>query len=588
MALLGAFPAPVAAQSADNVVVVVNSNSADSVKIGERYAEKRGLAADHIFRLKTSVTETVQRLEYEATIDVPVGALLTQKSLQDKVLYIVLTKGIPLRIAGTGGRDGTTASVDSELTTLYRRMVGQTTPVIGRVPNPYYLGARKPGEAKPFTRFDSDIYLVTRLDGFTVDDVMKLIDRGAAPSSDGKILLDQKATLIDRGGDQWLQEAADRLKQTPAADRVILEATKTVGATGETLLGYYSWGSNDPANQLRRFGLTFAPGAIGGMFVSSDARTFVEPPAGWKPSDPSGGRTFAGSFQSLAGDLIRDGITGVAGHVEEPFLDATVRPQILFPAYLAGLNLAEAFYLAMPFVSWQTVIIGDPLCTPFPRKGLTPADIAKDIDPDTELPGLFSARRMAQLGANLNPEAVKLMLKLDAQTARGDNTNTEALLTRATEMDPRFIAAHMALVTYYGNRGDIDKVIERLRRVVEIEPENAAALNDLAWVLADKKQQPKEALPLAERALRKSELPAIFDTVGWIHHLLGEDSAGIAYVERAVAGNQNDPDILLHAAIMHAALNNKPRAKVELAFALKLAPTLAERDDVKALQEKLK
>jgi len=32
-----------------------------------------------------------------------------------------------------------------------------------------------------------------------------------------------------------------------------------------------------------------------------------------------------------------------------------VRPEILFPAYLAGFNLVEAVYLAIPTLSWQTV-----------------------------------------------------------------------------------------------------------------------------------------------------------------------------------------------------------------------------------------
>ena len=40
---------------------------------------------------------------------------------------------------------------------------------------------------------------------------------------------------------------------------------------------------------------------------------------------------------------------------------------MLFPAYLAGFNLIESFYLAIPHLSWQTIVVGDPLCAPFPR-----------------------------------------------------------------------------------------------------------------------------------------------------------------------------------------------------------------------------
>ena len=79
---------------------------------------------------------------------------------------------------------------------------------------------------------------------------------------------------------------------------------------------------------------------------------------------------FAGFLiQSLIGDLIRAEATGGAGHVAEPYLDATIRPQVLFPAYLAGFNLAEADHLAMPYLSWQTVVIGDPLRAVSPERG---------------------------------------------------------------------------------------------------------------------------------------------------------------------------------------------------------------------------
>src|SRR4030095_14049690 len=134
--------------------------------------------------------------------------------------YIVLTKGVPLRVPGTDGRDGTVASVDSELTVLYRKLLGLNVALAGRVSNPYFLGDRPIPDAQPFTRFIGDIYLVTRLDGFTLADVVKLIDRGMAPVPDGKIVLDEKVTGTE-AADRWLQQAGDRLRQAGAGDRVV-------------------------------------------------------------------------------------------------------------------------------------------------------------------------------------------------------------------------------------------------------------------------------------------------------------------------------------------------------------------------------
>ena len=411
LALFLAVPGLAVAQSADNVLVVINDASPASVQIGEYYIRKRAIPQDHVVHLKTATTEGISRAEYGRTVEGPIDSWLVAHQLTDKVLYIVLTKGVPLRIDGTSGLQGTVASVDSELTSglsAARRQPG-ASPSSAAWPTPITLARSRSRRRSRSAVSTSDIYLVTRLDGYTVDDVLKLIDRASAPSTTGKIVLDQRASLLDAGGDRWLQQAADRLRQGASSDAVVLDMSKSVVSTDGPVLGYYSWGSNDPANRLRHFGLQFAPGAIAGMFVSTDGRTFTEPPADWVP----GGTDQRGyGSQSLAGDLIRDGVTGVSAHVTEPFLDATIRPQILFPAYLRGFTLAESYYLAMPFLSWQTVIVGDPLCAPFARQPVPADQLARGIDPDTMLPATFSDRRVAFLATGgLNPSAIKLFLR---------------------------------------------------------------------------------------------------------------------------------------------------------------------------------
>jgi uncharacterized protein (TIGR03790 family) len=576
-----------AAQTADNVLLVINDRSPASVQIGEYYAGKRGVAADHIVRLKTGVTEVIARAAYEAQIESPIIDLLSRNALQDRVLYIVLTKGVPLRIAGSEGRSGTMASVDSELTVLYRKLLGLDSVVIGQVPNPYFLDQRPLTEARRFTRFANDIYLVTRLDGYTVDDVRGLIDRGLSPARDGTIVLDQRASAVDTaGGDRRLAEAADRLRRGGYQNPVLLERTAAVVTFGEPVIGYYSWGSNDPANRLRRFGLKFSNGAVGGMFLSTEGRTFIEPRDTWLPG---GGKASAGSGpQTLAGDLIRDGITGVAGHVAEPYLNATIRPQILFPSYLAGFNLAEAFYLAMPFLSWQTVVIGDPLCSPFAQNVLTTDEISKGVDSNTKLPALLSERRLeALVRSGLRRDGLELAFRAEVEARLGNSSEVETLLRRATDLEPRLDNAHLSLAETYRARGDHDAAIDRYQRVIANDPRNVAALNNLAYALAVDKQLPRDALPFADRAFRLSPIPLVADTLGWIHHLLGDDASAAPLVERALAGAPNNPDVLVHAAFVHADLNETARATKELDAAEKLNPSLSQRADIKTLRERL-
>ena len=112
-----------------------------------------------------------------------------------------------------------------------------------------------------------------------------------------------------------------------------LEMTRSLASFDGPVMGYYSWGSNDGAPPHRGATLRFAPGALAGWFVSTDARTFREPPAEWAPLEQARAAVFAGSRQSLTADLIRQGVSGAAGHVAEPYLQSVVRPDTLFPAW---------------------------------------------------------------------------------------------------------------------------------------------------------------------------------------------------------------------------------------------------------------
>ncbi len=165
------FPSSSAGQSPDQVLVVVNQKSPASSQIGAYYMQRRHLPEGNLVSLSISESDEITRAEFERQIQAPIASWLGSKSAYDRIVYIVLCKGVPLRIVGTPGRNGSVASVDSELSLLYRRLVGRAISPDGRVDNPYFLGEADVDIAKPFTHETDDIYLVTRLDGFTVKDV---------------------------------------------------------------------------------------------------------------------------------------------------------------------------------------------------------------------------------------------------------------------------------------------------------------------------------------------------------------------------------------------------------------------------------
>ena len=148
--LLAAWVSPAGAQTGENVLVIVNGASRASDEIGDYYARKRAIPGDQVLRLTLPSTEQISRAVYESQIERPIATWLTTHAAQDRILYLVLTKDVPLRISGSNGPDGTIASVDSELTLVYRKIAGNAVSVAGSVENPYFAGDRPVAEAKPF------------------------------------------------------------------------------------------------------------------------------------------------------------------------------------------------------------------------------------------------------------------------------------------------------------------------------------------------------------------------------------------------------------------------------------------------------
>jgi uncharacterized protein (TIGR03790 family) len=472
-------------------------------------------------------------------------------------------------------------------------MMGQIIRPEAAVVNPYFLGDQDPSEARPFSHRAFDIYLVSRLDGFTVDEVLALIDRGVSPRKTGRVVLDQRDALVDRTGDTWLELAAKNLAAQGMETDVVLEQTPKPARGATDVLGYFSWGSTDPQNRTRSSGMGFAPGAIAATFVGSGARTFREPPATWVPSGDAANRSnwYAGSPESLVGDLIREGVTGAAGYVSQPYLNATIRPQILFPAYFKGLSLVEAFYLAMPVLSWQTVVVGDPLCAPFRGQTLSRADIEEGVDGVTELPALFSRRRL-DLALKVSPgtpeEAVALTLRAETLASRGDAAGARQAVVDALQLAPGLVQALALGAGLDEASGRRDEAIDAYKQILELDADNVVALNNLAYALAVHRKTPAEGLPYARRAVAAAPTNlTVIDTLAWIQHLMGDDASAAKLMEGVVRANTLNPELRLHAAIIFAAAGQRGQAQTQLSIALQLNPSLAGIAEVKQLQAQL-
>lgn len=342
------------AQTGANVLLVVNRNDAASREIGDYYRPRRSVPVRNVCPIDAPSDEEIDWNTYEQKIERPVAECLRRNGLRESVLYIVTTLGVPLKIKGAGsGITTESAAVDSELALLYSKLQGRRFERPGPLPNPLF---RRRDE--PFTHPRFPVYLVTRLAAYDVADVKAMIDRSLAARNRGRFVVDLKSA-DDAEGNNWLRTTAILLP----ADRVYMDETPKVVTLQKDVIGYASWGSNDRNRKFRDIGFQWLPGAVATEYVSSNGRTFKKPPDNWTYTTWEDRQHYwGGSPQGLAADLIHEGATGAAGNVYEPFLAYCVRPDYLLPAYYQGRNLAESFYLATPALSWQGIVLGDPLC----------------------------------------------------------------------------------------------------------------------------------------------------------------------------------------------------------------------------------
>lgn len=377
---------PACAQSlAARTLLIENENSPTSKTIAADYAAKRGVKSRVTVRCADSAlsaaNETIAFADYAVQIEQPIRAFL---AAHPKIDFIVLTKGVPIRIVNAPGRGlgNKQPSLDSYLAALDYGKDSRSVDVA--INDSGFVGTawanRYWQSREPFSHAKFGGYLVARLDGYTLKDALALTERALAAEKTpptGGILLDtckafgyadksiQPTPLFAKPPEPGkplppmpdinfnhfnadMQNAAEILRKRNLPVELDEEDAFVGGRSG--LMGYTSWGSNDRFYNADRYhSLRFAPGSICDTAVSTSGRTFLP---------TSGG-------QSLIADLISQGVTGVKGYCDEPLLTAIASPTVLFDRYTSGWTLAESFYAASRFVGWEDIVIGDPLCRPY-------------------------------------------------------------------------------------------------------------------------------------------------------------------------------------------------------------------------------
>ncbi|MCP4043864.1 MAG: tetratricopeptide repeat protein, partial [Gammaproteobacteria bacterium] len=186
-------------------------------------------------------------------------------------------------------------------------------------------------------------------------------------------------------------------------------------------------------------------------------------------------------------------------------------------------------------------------------------------------------------------DSTEVTIKLySAYRSMEEDTQGIELLKNRLKDNPRDQGARLALATGHQETGKLDAAMTEYRKILDVNPNNPVALNNLAWLYHERND--KKALEIAELAHQAApENGPILDTVGWLRFHNGKLEQALKALEKAVDKTPDNPEIRYHLAAALAKAGDKSQAKAALETALKgNPPQSAWVKEAKALLEELK
>ena len=385
--LLGAGPGVHGAMTAENVLVLANDADPGSIRLARHYAAMRAIPTGNIIALPLPTTEVISWRSFVAQLWEPLLARLVREKWIDampmdladpigrrkfapnghRMAALVVCRGVPLKIA----HDASLAAESPPFTQRieFRTNAGCVDAELSLLPAPNYnINAFVPNPLFQLERNpegERHVVRVSRLDGPTVDDALALVDRAIAAERDGlfgRAYVDLSDR--DRVGNEWLESTARQLVDMGFETDIDRAPAPISTATRfDAPVLYFGWYAADVTGPFTLPGFRFPPGAIAFHIHSYSAASLRTPAQGW------------------TAPFVARGVTATVGNVNEPYLELTHRPDLLLRALARGATFAEAAYFSLSVLSWQAVLIGDPLYRPF---GSAPArDRAKAESPSS-------------------------------------------------------------------------------------------------------------------------------------------------------------------------------------------------------------
>ncbi len=175
--------------------------------------------------------------------------------------------------------------------------------------------------------------------------------------------------------------------------------------------------------------------------------------------------------------------------------------------------------------------------------------------------------------ARLAPHSAETWVRLGLiQRRLGQNDAALASFEQASTSDPHSVDAVLNEGMMLEASGKRDQAMDAYNKVLGIDPENAPALNNLAFLNADKGTNLDQAMTFAERAKKRApNSPDVSDTLGYVYLQKNLNAEALRIFRQVVQDRPQDPTFHLHLAMALLKGGDKQGARDEAQKAMRTA-----------------
>jgi TonB family protein len=185
-------------------------------------------------------------------------------------------------------------------------------------------------------------------------------------------------------------------------------------------------------------------------------------------------------------------------------------------------------------------------------------------------------------------DTLAALYKQTGQTQQLDKTMeaSEALLRQQVESNPKNVSLRMRLAWNLAQRRQFAQAEAEYKEILQLEPDNAMALNNLAYGWLERNFNLQEAVQMIERAVTIApDNDAYLDSLGWAYFKLGRLADAEKYLTRAASINKTSAELREHLGDVYYKQGRIDLAKETWQKAFSLA---VEAEEKERLQVKLK